>query len=320
MKMRDTLIGAMLGCLGLATMAAAQPLALGTTPQGSAAYATAATIAKVVVDNGGPNIQVIPQGGPGITLPMVSGGQFDLSVGASTSLVAANRGLGEFEGRQLDGARLIGSFFNLNVGIFVPADSPIQTLADLKGARMPGKFPQQKNLDAMFTAILATAGLTQDDVTLVPVPNGPRGVDELINGRVDAAVFSVTSGKTLEAANSLGGDGIRWLPLADTDESRAALEDKAPGSRLSVLEPAANFPGITGPTGIYSDPFTLIAGANASEESIYQITRILYENADQLAAESAAMRSFDRSQMAPDLGVAYHDGAVRFYREIGLME
>lgn len=317
MKQRNTLVGGLLGGLLLASSAFAQTLVLGSTPQGSAAYATAATISKVIVENGGPNIQLIPEGGPHITLPMLSAGELDLSVGAGTSLTAAVRGIGEFDGRKLDNVRLVGVFFDLTVGVFVPADSEIRSLEDLEGKRLPGGFPQQKILDQILIAILATAGLTQDAISIAPVANGTLGIDELLRGRVDAAVFSVTAGKTLEANTTLGG--IRWLPLADTEATREVLSRHAPGSRVTVLEPSENMPGISEPTPIYADPFVLVASAGTADDVIYNVTRILYEHADKLRAENASMRGFDPAMMAPDLGVPYHDGAAKFYGEAGLM-
>jgi uncharacterized protein len=62
--------------LGLGA-ASAQTLSIGSNPQGSLAYSTAAGIAKVATEATDLKVRVIPQGGPVVTLPLVNSGEMD---------------------------------------------------------------------------------------------------------------------------------------------------------------------------------------------------------------------------------------------------
>lgn len=306
---------------GLAVMTAvsgaaafAQTIGIGSNPQGSVAYATAAAIAKVVSESTDYKLRVVPQGGPVVTLPLVNSGELEFSISNAVPLAFAQAGKAMFKGRPQPDAKMAAALFNLNVGFFVKKDSPINSIADLKGKRLSSAFTKQKNLALLGRAMLATAGLTFDDVEGVPVPNGVRGVEDFIAGKVDAGSFSVTSGRVKQADAAVGG--IRWLPIADTPEANAALAKVAPGSFVQVVAPSPARPGIAEPTGVFAAPFILVAGAKTPDEVVYKVVKALHENKDRLVASNKAFGSFNPDDMAPDIGISVHAGAAKFYNEI----
>lgn len=223
-----------------------------------------------------------------------------------------------FKDRPQPGAKMVAALYNLNVGFFVRADSDIKTLEDLRGRAVAAAFTKQKVLAQMQKAILATANMSLDDIVEVPVPSGVRGVDDFIAGKVEAGLFSLTSGKVLQAAASVGG--IRWLPIPVDDEAQAKLKAIAPGSYIEVIEPAENRPGIEEPVGLFAGPYLLLAGDNTPEDLVYEVTKALHGGKDALAASNKTFETFKPEAMAPDLDIELHPGAVRFYREIGLLD
>jgi TRAP-type uncharacterized transport system substrate-binding protein len=50
------------------------------------------------------------------------------------------------------------------------------------------------------------------------------------------------------------------------------------------------------------------------------VTKTLYYNQADLAAAGKAFNAFFPDEMAPDLGIDMHPGAIRFYKEIGLLK
>ena len=62
----------------------------------------------------------------------------------------------------------------------------------------------------------------------------------------------------------------------------------------------------------------LITNAETDPDLIYQITRTLYENRDQIAARHPAGRYINESNVTRDTGTEFHPGAIRYYREIGI--
>jgi len=295
----------------------AQTLSIGSNPQGSLAFTVASAIARVASENTDYRVRVVPQGGPEVTIPLVQTGELEFSIASSDIGSAAATGRGSFEGRQMANVRLVTNLMVFNSGVFVRADSGIQTFEDLKGKKLPGEFPQQKVLDGYLRTTLTAAGLSVDDVTLVPAPNGGRGVEDFVSGAVDGAIFSPGSGAVAQADVAVGG--IRFLALPETPETDATIREMTPGAFLDVVEPRDNRPGIEGPTPMMAGTFVLLAGANTPDEAVEAILAALRDNRDDLKATFPGLAQFQDTLMAQSVeGLPRHDGAASYLQSQGL--
>src|SRR5256885_379102 len=73
--------------------------------------------------------------------------------------------------------RLVMRGSPLLVGLLVRKDSPIKTVHDVKGKRMTGEYPAHLAVWYNMFGHLASAGLTWNDVKVIPVPAVNEGVD-----------------------------------------------------------------------------------------------------------------------------------------------
>ncbi|MCY4191488.1 MAG: TAXI family TRAP transporter solute-binding subunit, partial [Rhodospirillaceae bacterium] len=211
----------------IALPALAQTYSIGTNPQGSSAYATGAAVAKVAKDVLNLRARVVPQGGPVVTLPLVDKGRLDFSIAVSVVTAFAHRGAAMFKGKPQKDVRVVAVLRTLRLGIFVAKDSGIDSVADLKGVRLSSGFAKQRIQGLFWRALLNMADLTFKDVKGVPAPNGVRGVDDFMGGKVDAAMFSITSGKMRQA---LASRGFRYISLPDDPAAVKKLQAIGPGS------------------------------------------------------------------------------------------
>jgi TRAP-type uncharacterized transport system substrate-binding protein len=63
----------------------------------------------------------------------------------------------------------------------------------------------------------------------------------------------------------------------------------------------------------------LIMRCSTPETLAYQITKSLAQNTEQLGYVVAAVKGLTAKELAIDVGVPYHPGARRFYREAKVM-
>jgi TRAP transporter TAXI family solute receptor len=63
----------------------------------------------------------------------------------------------------------------------------------------------------------------------------------------------------------------------------------------------------------------LVTHAGVSEETAYQMTKLMYENLDRMIASHAAANDIDPAKALDGLSIPLHPGAERYYREAGLM-
>ncbi|MEE8504989.1 MAG: TAXI family TRAP transporter solute-binding subunit [Kiloniellales bacterium] len=316
--MIQKLIGTVIAASGmLVSAASAQTVSIGTNPQGSLAYAAGAGVAKVAIENAGVKMRVIPQGGPVVTLPLLNRGELDFTIAVSVVTAFANNGGAMFKGKKQDNVRVAASLFPLIVATYVRKDSPIRTFADIRGKRVASKFTKQK-ISGLFTrAMMATAGVTMNDVKKFPVPNGVRAVEAFMAGKIDAVNWSLSSGKTRQAHAAVGG--IRFLSADMNAKTQAALQKIAPGAVLDVVKPAPRFPGLTKPINTLVAPFIVNASTHTPNELVYKVVKALYANKAKLVTTHKAFGGFDPKKINRDIGLPYHEGSKKFFKEAGLM-
>jgi len=297
-------------------VASAQTVSIGTNPQGSLAYATGAGVAKVAIEDGDVRMRVVPQGGPVVTLPLLNNGELDFTISNVAVSSFAHLGKEMFKGRKQDKIRLVAVLFPLQSAWYVRKDSDIKTLKDLKGKRVPSKFTKQKIVGLNAASVLATVGLSFKDLQGVPVPNGVRGVRDFMEGKTDAAFFSITSGITRQADASVGG--IRVLSMANTPEALAALQSVVPAGTIGTVQPGKRYPGVMGPTHVYVAPFVVNASTKTPDETVYKVVKSLHDNKKKLISSHGMFNRFNPAKMHVDLGVPYHPGAMKYYKEHGM--
>ena len=85
---------------------------------------------------------------------------FSISLSIPAAFAAQGRAMFKKSGKQSK-VRVVAALFPLHLGFYVRNDSPIKTIADLKGKRLGDKYPKQRVIKLTGSAKLATAGLTR---------------------------------------------------------------------------------------------------------------------------------------------------------------
>jgi TRAP transporter TAXI family solute receptor len=304
--------------LAVSTGAGAQPVGLGTSPQGTLTYAIGAAVAKVLTEAGNIQSRVQPSSGTGTMIPLVNSGEIDIGFANTLELYEAFHGTGTFDKRPNPKLRTLAVIFPIKVGLFVRNDSPIKSVKDLKGKTVSYGYTSQEIIKLTVDAMLATAGLTVDDLKPVLVPNLVRGVDEFISGRVDVSTFAIGSAKVAEADAAVGG--LRYLPLDTSPQAVAAMQKIFRTAYMDKIDPAPNLPGIREPIMTMHYDYTIFGNADVPPEKIKSIVRIIAENKDSLGQSQPLFKQLKPEQMYNNIDVPYHDGAVTYYREKGITE
>ena len=114
----------------------AQMVGVGTTKGGAASQVSAA-IAKVVSSQGDLQVRTQPMAGTNQYIPSVNAGQLEFGVSNIVQLTFAVEGRSLFEGHPNPDLRMVATLMPFRVGLLVPKDSDIRTVADLKGRPVP---------------------------------------------------------------------------------------------------------------------------------------------------------------------------------------
>lgn len=202
-------------------------------------------------------------------------------------------------------------------------DSPITSLAQVKGKRVASEYSGNVIIKQVTSAYLASAGLSLGDVQPVPVSDFSAGLRALREGRVDAAfVGDPMTATTLELDAAVS---IRALSFADTPPERIKEIPQKTLDELRKFVPAAVPAGRPRGDGMLKDDTTLVsyplvlgASARLSDEAAYVVTRGIYEHYQELGQYHHWLKEWTPETMLdPSPPAPYHPGAVRFFKAIG---
>jgi uncharacterized protein len=294
----------------------AQVVSIVTTAAGSFTNSTGAAIAKVLVEKAGIKTTVIPQQSHG--QEAVNDGSAELSLATLSDVQEYVTGTVDWKGKgPKKNIRLISRLVPIRTAGYVKLDSPIKTLKDVRGKRVPSGFPAQRAVARVVLAQLATAGLTEKDVQPVPTRNIIASANDFAAGKTDIFWFALGSGKVRQVAASVGG--LRAIPVETTPDALKAMHKYVPGSYPVIVKPSPRLEEVRTAIPVMAYDVVFFTNVNVSEDTVYKITKALYENKKDLAAVFKPLAGFDPKQMAKNYDeLQYHPGAIKFYKEKGL--
>jgi uncharacterized protein len=296
--------------------ATAQTVGMATSPAGSLYHTQGSAIAPILNEKAKIEIRIQPFSSPNIHLPAVNAGQIDFGLANIYEVFLALEGKDFFQGKKNENLRLVTITGPLRSAIFVKKDSPAKKLTDIKGMRMVWGFAQQNIIMPLIMAHFDAVGLTEKDVSPIPVPTVVRGADDFAAGKADVFFFALGSAKVTEVDAAVGG--VRAFALPDGPQTQEAFKKHFPPAYIQVVNPGPGLAGVAEPTSIMAYDAVMVTHTGASEDVVYNMTKALHENADAVSKSSPTLRGFAQTGMAKPTTVQYHPGAIKYYKEKGL--
>jgi len=317
--MRARLLAATLGAaVGWSTAASAQTYGIGANPQGSIFYAAGAAISKVMVEKTGLQFRVSPYAGSSTYIPLIEKGELPFGLANTAEAAFAYTGTEIFKGRPNKNLRAVALTIPILSGIGVRKDSPMKTVADLKGKKVPVGFNSGRIFHFLQGAALATAGLTDKDLQGVPTPNFIEGAKLFMAGRTDAAYFPLNAGISKQAMATVPG-GWRYLDFDGSEEGVKKMVAFTPTSMAAAVKPGPNATGVVAdPTHLVRVDVLLLTGVHVPDDVVYKVVKTAYEGKPDLVKALGAFVRFDPKDMVRKHPAPYHPGAIKFYQEAGI--
>jgi TRAP transporter TAXI family solute receptor len=287
---------------------------VGTMSQGTMSYTTGSVIAKVMKEKMNLEARVQPNSGETVLVPLVNGGELEFGIANILEAQEAVSGHGTFKGRPQTGLRIAAALFPLRTAYFVRADSPIKTMADLKGKRVTVGFSAMGSVDRIAKALLASGGLNDGDYRPVLVPNVVAAADQLLNDRADAFFFAVGAAKVTEVNASVP---LRALPMP-TDagalaRAKAIFGDGYPAPVLA----AQGMAGVGENISVMGYDNMLLTSDKTKPELIKQVLSGIADNKAALVEAFPQFRGLDPKLMVkPELQVPYHPASLEWARSL----
>ena len=312
--MKHRLASLTLAALALATGAAqAQQVRLMTGPQGGVWVPLGGAL-KNMWEKAIPGLSVQTMPGAGIAnIRGVDEGKADVGFGNSISSVDGINGVAPFPQKvtkvcQL--ANLYPQYFQM----VALASSGVNSVADMKGKTIAVQ-PRGNTAEAISQHILRAVGMSYENVKVNFVNSYTDAASMLKDGQ--AQVF--TLGTTIPASSVMdvaAGRDIRMVPV--TDDVVAAMKKINAGYAKGVIK-AGTYPKQDKDVDAIVYSAHLVVSCAMPADQVYTMVKTMVANLPDMVAINKAMAGLTPKMMAEDIGVPFHPGAVRFYKEVGAM-
>jgi TRAP transporter TAXI family solute receptor len=189
----------------------------------------------------------------------------------------------------------------------IVARSDIKDINDLKGRRVSiGDEGSGTELNAV--QILSSYGMSETDIDARRLSFG-ASVTALAEGRIDA--FFCTAGVPTPAVSELADmGGITFLGIGAAHVR--SIIDRYPYYLRHVI-PAGAYPGLSEEVETVAVRATLAASNRMSAEDVFVMTKLLFENKDNIAAICDEANDLDRESAVSGIPIPLHAGAEKFY-------
>jgi len=209
--------------------------------------------------------------------------------------------------------RAVAGIYPNYIQIVASGSSGIRTLADLKGKRISVGAPKS-GTELNARAILKAAGLTYADFAKVEYLAFGESVELMKNRQLDV---------TLQSAG-LGVASIRDLatsvPITVVAIPADVVAKVGDAAYQPATIPAETYTGQAAAVPTVAIKNFLVSHQGVPDDTVYAMTKAMFEHLDALIASHSAAKGITREGATTGTTVTFHPGAVRYYREAGLMK
>lgn len=285
---------------------AQERISIGTGGTGGLFYVIGAGVADLLNQNmAGTTARAEVTGASVENIRRVAAGQMTFGFSSSSTLYEASVGEGPFE--QALPVSAMAYLYPAVLQIATTAESGIATIEGLAGKRI-NLGPPGSNAAVLAQRILEAYGVF--DAGTAQFLSYTEGTSALLNGTLDATV--VLAGAPTAALIDLAAQRDMRLISVET-ERLAGLVARYPFYQFYEI-PAGTYGGQDAPVIVINDPATLFTSESAPDETIYGITKAIFDHLDTLAQvhpQAAAIAL----ETAPNTPIPLHPGAQRYFDE-----
>lgn len=195
------------------------------------------------------------------------------------------------------------------------ADAGIEKFEDLKGKRVNIGNPGSGQRGTM-EVVMEKMGWSMDDFALASELKSSEHSAALCDNKIDAFVFTVghPTGNIKEAASTCD---VKLIPVEGAAIDALVSENQY---YAKTTIPGGMYAGTDTDTAVFGVGATFVSSTNTDDDTVYEIVKAVFENFDRFKKMHPAFSNLNKEAMIKNnLSAPLHPGAVRYYKEAGLM-
>ncbi len=273
-------------------------------------YGFCNTISSLLKEKTGINLMIQSSGASKANILDVDDGNVDMAIVQNDVMDYAYNGTSLFaDVGAIKTFSTLGAAYAEVCQIVARADSGIKTVADLKGKKV-SVGDSGSGVEFNAQQILGAYDITFADIDKQNL-SFQASADALKDGKIDA--FFCTAGAPTVAITDLST--TTGIVLVEIDAEHLAKLQQDYGFYAEYTVPAGTYKGIDADAKTVAVKATFIVSNELDEETVYQLTKAIYENKGEYAHEKASEMSLEYA--VSSISVPFHPGAERYFKEVG---
>jgi TRAP transporter TAXI family solute receptor len=314
MKARKTVLAAAAATL-IAAPAAAQQVTFMTGPQGGSWIPLGGAL-KGMWEKAVPGLSITQTPGAGIAnVRGVDEGKAQIGIANSSTTVDGIHGRQPYK-KKVTNVCQVANLYPQYFQVVALKDANIASFADLKGKTLVTQ-PKGNTAEALTELVLKLNGLGYPSLARA---NFQASYTDAVSMMKDGHVQVFTLGTTAPASAVMDLASARDITLIPADDKTLAELNKLnPGFYKKLIIKAGTYPKQDKDVAAIGYATHIIAACDLPEETVYRMTKAMAANVDSMAAIVKSISGLTAKEMAIDMGIPFHKGAAKFYKEAGAM-
>ena len=216
--------------------------------------------------------------------------------------------------------RSVFSIYHESLTLVGAVDAGIKVIADLKGKRVSLGNPGSSQ-HRIVTDTLETAGLDPKSDIVAQTVIASEAPALLQDNRIDAYFFTVGHPNETIRMALASERKTRMIPITGPlIDKLVANKNYYTKNRIQMLRLYPNLPAPVDDVDTFGVMATLCTSSKISAEVVYAVTKEVFENLDLLRQQHPALVALTKEGMLEGLSAPFHSGALKYFREAGLMK
>ncbi|WNF24178.1 TAXI family TRAP transporter solute-binding subunit [Mesobacillus jeotgali] len=267
------------------------------------------SFAKIVSDATGVSTNAETTGASAENMQSIKDNKGEIAFTQTDIASYATEGKLMFDGNAIDNIKAIGTLYPETIQIVTTEKSGIKTVEDLKGKKVSIGAPGSGTA-ANAEQILEAYGMTLDDIQKQDL-SFDESVNGIKDGNIDAAF--VTAGHPTAAVEELSATEKVVIVPVDAEKADKLIE-KYPYYTKEEVPSGTYKIGAAVPT--VAVQAMLVVKADLSDDVVYDITKAIFENLDQV--QHAKAKQIKAENALNGVGIDVHPGAQKYFDEKGI--
>jgi len=293
---------------------AAQQVTMMTGPQGGSWIPLGGAL-KHMWEGAIPGLQIQQQPGAGIAnIRGVDEGKAQIGFANSATTVDGLEGRAPYP-KKVTKVCQVANLYPQYFQVVALSDANIHSFADLKGKTLVTQ-PKGNTSEILTGDVLKINGMSYQSLNKV---NFQASYTDAVDMMKDGHAQVFTLGTTAPASAIMDLASARDVVMVPVDDkTMAALKKENAGYNKLTIK-AGTYPKQDKDVPAIGYTTHIVAACDLPEDVVYKMTKAMATHVDDMAAVVKPIAGLTAKDMAVEIGVPFHKGAAKYYKEVGAM-